>query len=84
MFSAYLAVGDRKDILRKFNQLIDKANRRATGRKHEDDDQAVADQASAEATWRAGYDPLKRDLVFLTDSPKTRVKQVGFSATSSA
>jgi WD40 repeat protein len=50
-------VGDRDDILRKFNQLIDKANRRSTGRKREDDDQAVADQASAQATWRAGYDP---------------------------
>ncbi len=46
------AVGDREDILRKFNQLLDNANRRPGSIRREEDDQAVADQVSAEATWR--------------------------------
>ncbi len=66
------AVGDRDDIFRKFNQLLENANRKpGTVRRDEaEDDQQVADRVSLEVAWRAGYDPqgLPRVLDRLTEN----------------
>ena len=51
------SVGDRADISRKFNQLLDMVARKPLNGAHEEDDQLVADQVSMQAIWRAGYDP---------------------------
>jgi hypothetical protein len=59
MFSDVLkvgSVGDRQDVFRKFNQLMDAAGRRPANATRAEDDQLVADRALA-AAWRAGYDP---------------------------
>ena len=50
------SVGDRADISRKFNQLLDTFARKPMSRAHEEDDQVVADRVSTGAVWRAGYD----------------------------
>jgi len=64
--------GDRDDIFRKFNQLLDNANRKpgSVSRDEIEDDQQVADRVSLEVAWRAGYDPqgLPRFLDRLTQN----------------
>jgi hypothetical protein len=63
------SVGDRQDVFRKFNQLMDAAARKPANSSHVEDDQLVADRALA-AAWRAGYDPqgLPEFLDRLTDN----------------
>ncbi len=51
------SVGDRDDIFKKFNQVLDSAHRKVGGLTREEDDQLAADQLALRMVWMAGYDP---------------------------
>lgn len=51
------AVGDRDDVFRKFNALIDAGRTGGLDERREQSDQLTADRIALQLVWRAGYEP---------------------------